>query len=239
MQQLKLSSSFYSLARPHPRLQELGDPCCVWAANGSPPTHEAVSHPGSSVSTAPAAAGTARRCPPPAAAAAPASPTFFKAGEAQLSTDLRAPSLLLPPAYTAYYVLPFAMPFDVSKETVTIVGVEALLDSPRVHHFLVFLCPPSAVIALKGPDGFELPDGCADLVYGWAPGQGPLATPQNAGFRMGKGTNLTQARVNGVIETRSPWFCDLALTFSFPVPRVPDCTPDSLHKCVPACLQQG
>jgi hypothetical protein len=114
------------------------------------------------------------------------------AEETSLEVMFTMPPLEVPTERTSYFCSGFEWPDDSQYHAVEF---DSYIDQPEVvHHIIIFNClsqwkPEPQVCG-------DMPKDCISFVYLWAVGSEPMVAPEEAGMRVGRGTDA----LHGVVQ---------------------------------------
>ena len=174
--------------------EELGDPCCVWSFQDLPlPGFAAhiASHPGSAAGVSPTAVKRedANCAAVESAGSRGTSPMddFFLDGEVRHSTELFINNYTVPTKRTQYinFALDFQPP-ECQDAPCYMVGIEALVGGPLVHHYILNGCERAWDAWRVGNPAGRRMAGCNWWFGGWAPGRDTMVkNPAKAAYIFG------------------------------------------------------
>jgi hypothetical protein len=202
--------------------EELGDPCCTWT-EGSEDMPDwgpnALSHPGFSTAT-PLEPLTydCSTTPPTVYAAgdgggdgadgvdeAAVRASIFADGEEQLTLQWSADGVTLPEDTETIYMkdrVSFPVEFGASFY---LVGIQVHVDSPYLHHLVVYQCPFEHDQSGAGLE-LEFGDmGCVETIFPWAPGPTVQSLPPDVGFWCGSDSPRCKSIVIGACNSFCPF----------------------------------
>lgn len=174
--------------------EELGDPCCLWAAWGIPSDYTAdftPTHPGDANDKPqgyqkPACGTTAPKATAPVMGK-------FNPGEVQKSVDMFIDNYRIPmpgnvAPRTTYVDIAWNFPDD-SEDLFHAIYADAIVNSPGIlHHFVITGCPEKWPAEAHGKPVTDLAmkRSCQKPFGGWAPGAKVVEMPGWAGQPIGK-----------------------------------------------------
>jgi len=139
----------------------------------------------------------------------PVTPAQDSPPDADVQTyDLLMPSYVIPAQKTTYTCNSFHIPTTEAEGDRHVIRIDPIISpnsTTHAHHLLVHICANSSAdsyanIYYNNPGECVSPlgsttTGCRSLLYGWAVGMGPFIIPEEAGYRMGYGSNGFQFMV--------------------------------------------
>jgi dopamine beta-monooxygenase len=178
--------------------EELGDPCCMWMANGIPSDYTAnfaPTHPGVKAST------PGKSYEPPSCDASDHGMALetavlneFNEGEEERSSEFYVDDYEIPAKKTTYSWFVFNFDDDYA-DMYHAVYAEAIVATPGyLHHYIIRGCSEKFPEEMHGKfvgDGLTSPEAsCTQTLGGWAPGRDIISTPPWAGVPLGKDAGM-------------------------------------------------
>jgi len=179
--------------------EELGDPCCLWAAYSEESNYTkefTPSHPGLASDTIPnyvrpscSSTELVEKAPPLGE---------YNPGEERRSVDFFINNYTIPAVKTTFVDFGFNFDDD-SHETFHAIWADAIVKTPQyLHHYVVRGCSqkfPDHQVGVPLSVLSPFSSNCGHFFGGWAPGKTILATPNFAGRLIGKGADIVAFKV--------------------------------------------
>jgi len=181
--------------------EELGDPCCRWAAWGIPSDYTAgftPTHPGDANDKQQSYQRPACETTDPKASG----PVMgeFNPGEIQKNVSMFIDNYAIPGVKTTYVDIAWNFPDD-TEDVFHIIFGEAIVNTPGgvLHHFVITGCPEKWPAEMHGKvvvGSREVRRSCQMPFGNWAPGGNVIAMPSWAGKPIGKNAKMKAFLVN-------------------------------------------
>lgn len=181
--------------------EELGDPCCRWAAWGIPsdytagftPTHPGDVHDKQQSYQRPACETTDPKASGPVMGE-------FNPGEIQKNVSMFIDNYAIPNVRTTYVDIAWNFPDD-TEDVLHIIFGEAIVNTLGgvLHHFVITGCPEKWPAEMHGKvvvGGREVRRSCQMPFGNWAPGGNVVEMPSWAGKPIGKNAKMKAFLVN-------------------------------------------